>query len=195
MLNSLDAGNCIAAIIFSDAWDRKFNTGQHCNKLAVENLFGLPNGMPIREELQASLSYVIQEAVSAGEYKEFEIAKRRQFLPTRYSCGHEDSESDPEGGVLGSDHLFGPVMFSGFCTICGLVIYYCLGYFNESYVSLMHHKVISDVEHEKKSLLALDAAELLDRALKPKVKNMNNEKEHSDGEDCAGDEATAKQKK
>lgn len=163
MLNSLDAGKCIAAIIFSDAWDRKFNTGEHCNKHAVENLFGVPNGMPIREELHASLSYLIQEAVSAGEYKKFEIAKRRQFLPTRYSCGDEDSESVSEGGVLGFDHLFGPAMFSGLCSLCGLAIYYCFG-FSETHVSHIHHGKISGAEVEKERLLALDVVELVYRA-------------------------------
>ena len=162
MLNSLDAGECVASIIFSDAWERKFNTGAHCNKAAVDNLFGVPNGMPIREELHASLSYLVQEAVAAGEYTKFEVAKRRQFLPTKYSC-HEDSDGTETEGVLGPDHLFGPALVSCICTVCALIIYYCFG-FSQVHVSHMHHGKINEAEDEKKCLLQLGSVNLVYRA-------------------------------
>eukprot|EP01052_Picozoa_sp_SAG31_P008337 SAG31_NODE_419_length_15872_cov_21.857985_6_plen_364_part_00 len=43
MLNALDAEKCVGVVIFSDAWESKKRSGFHCNKAAVNNLFGVPS--------------------------------------------------------------------------------------------------------------------------------------------------------
>ena len=78
----------------------------------------------MRPELAESLSFLIAMFSSQGEYKHFEIANRRKFLPPRFSChgqtGIED-EFDLLGhvGVMGKEHLLGPSLIAVLCTCMG----------------------------------------------------------------------------
>ena len=124
MLNHLDEGKCVAVVAFSDAWDKQRIADQHCNKMAVDNLFGIANGMPVRDEFAESLSYVINVAASSQfiPYAQFELDYRRKFLPQMTTCEVKNSGL-AEDGMMTTQHLLGPVAVSLVATAIAMLLF------------------------------------------------------------------------
>ena len=126
MLNHLDEGKCVAVVAFSDAWDKQRIADQHCNKMAVDNLFGIANGMPVRDELAESLTYVISVAASSQStpYAQFELDYRRKFLPPMTTCQVDEEEGGvSENGMMTTQHLLGPVAVSLVATAIAMLLF------------------------------------------------------------------------
>ena len=126
MLNHLDEGKCVAVVAFSDAWDKLRTSDQHCNKMAVDNLFGIANGMPVRDEFAESLSYVINVAASSQfiPYAQFELDYRRKFLPPMTTCQVDEEEGGvSENGMMTTQHILGPVAVSLVATAIAMLLF------------------------------------------------------------------------
>ena len=126
MLNHLDEGKCVAVVAFSDAWDKQRIADQHCNKMAVDNLFGIANGMPVRDELAESLTYVISVAASSQStpYAQFELDYRRKFLPPMTTCQVDEEEGGvSENGMMTTQHILGPVAVSLVATAIAMLLF------------------------------------------------------------------------
>jgi len=122
VLNDLDNGGCVATLLFQDSWAKKALNQVHCNKTEVQNLYGIANGMPIREDIAEAMSYAI--AVASTSYKrEFELPNRRKFLPPPFSCKNADAQSG-DLQMMGKAQLLGPALISAICTTCALLIWW-----------------------------------------------------------------------
>ena len=172
MLNALDSSECVAVIIMSDGWDKKQRTGQHCNKIAVATLFGIANGMPVREDLAESLSFLIAKFNSVGDYKRYETSYRRDFLPAPFSCSRADAVG--LGNAIGAAHLLGPFLISSLLTTLGLFLYGG-GYWQHHIFDLLH--VESEDSDLYQSLLKMSGSALRKRVQQALAEpNMNNER-------------------
>jgi hypothetical protein len=98
MLQNVDDGKCVGAMIMADAWDsaRAQNPDAHCNKIAVgETLMIVGNGMPIRPEWHMPISFMVAQMVSSGRYAEVR-ADYKSELVGEPACAGSDGDDGEE---------------------------------------------------------------------------------------------------
>ena len=92
LLAGIDDGKCAAAVIYEDAWVTAQQYRRNCDKALVGTpLYGIGNGMPVREELLATFTWMITNALSSGTCRCLAVVKfwyrgcSRYLQPTNQS--------------------------------------------------------------------------------------------------------------
>ena len=76
LLAGIDDGKCAAAVIYEDAWVTAQQYRRNCDKALVGTpLYGIGNGMPVREELLATFTWMITNALSSGTCRCLAVVK------------------------------------------------------------------------------------------------------------------------
>ena len=131
LIDALDDGRCVAAIISADSWDaqQRTNRVQRCNKIVVENsLFSEANGMPVREEYAHAISYLMAEQKATGLYNRLVEEFKEELLPNIAPCEVKTQFEGEDVESLDSYDLLAPLLLCWGLTTAGLVSYYTLGY-------------------------------------------------------------------
>lgn len=129
----MDSGLCGAAVIMQEAFDRVFteDTGAvHCNKhVSGGALLTEGNAMPVRDEIETAIGYLVAKHVTAGNYKtllsQWEGEKKVDPVCSKDTT---DGSGTPGFNSLTVGHLMGPFCFTFVCTTIGLLIYFLFGY-------------------------------------------------------------------
>ena len=131
LIDALDEGDCVAAIISADSWDAQLRTNrlQRCGKTVVENsLFSEANGMPVREEYAHAISYLMAELKATGRYNQLVEDFKEELLPNVAPCEEKTQFEGEDVEALDSYDLLAPLLLCWGLTTAGLASYYTLGY-------------------------------------------------------------------
>jgi len=103
-LTNMDSGSCQLAILAKlnlENAQRGEGMDAHCNKVAVgEVLLAIGNAMPIRSELQASMSWAMTLQMSSGAY-DLAAAQAKETYLAPSACGAQGDDEVEEGMGLG----------------------------------------------------------------------------------------------
>ena len=81
MIDDLEAGRCVAAVVMSDAWDRQLvANSENCKKRKVgATLITQGNAVPIADKYQMPMSYLIARHLASGNCENYRA-------PPRFEC-------------------------------------------------------------------------------------------------------------
>ena len=129
----MDSGLCVAAVVMEEAFNSALaadTTGIHCNKQQSGGaLLTEGNAMPVRDEIETAIGYLIAKHVTSGRYMAL-IAQWAGDMVAKPDCV-EGEEQNPDGGGFKSltlAHMFGPLMVTFISTTLGLFVYFTFGY-------------------------------------------------------------------
>jgi hypothetical protein len=125
-LEEMDKGTCGCVIMYEDAWSN-YRRGTHCNKVAVGTpLYALHNGLPVREDISAAVSYVISQALFRGWYAEEETKARSVYWSAPDCSGGGELEAGKKGfRALTWLNFVGPLFVTFMCSTAGVLVH-CL---------------------------------------------------------------------
>jgi hypothetical protein len=101
----------------------------HCNKVAVGGtLLSQGNGMPVRDEIEMAMSFVVAKHVTEGKYHSLRAEYKGTYVGSA-TCDVAD-EMDAAKGFQSLDEwaLFAPLFITFACTSTGLLVYFVCGY-------------------------------------------------------------------
>jgi hypothetical protein len=138
VLQDFDDKKCIAAVLFQDGWENALtgaypttqNDGKsadknHCDKVAVGgSLMSTANAMPVRQDLNEALSYLIARKVTNNEYATFRKKAREKFIGA--DMCPKVGKSALAGASIDAFALAGPLFISLVLTATGLVVHGCM---------------------------------------------------------------------
>tara|TARA_B110001452_G_scaffold256382_1_gene249670 strand:- start:206 stop:1465 length:1260 start_codon:yes stop_codon:yes gene_type:complete len=122
VLDAMDEGRCDAAITYDDQWfgERLWGERHHCETKAMlaEAVMVLGNAIPVRDDLQAAMSWAIRTAVEAGEYAPLKTEAQTNY--TGDLC--KDTDLTTTKVQLGVRDLGGPLLFLLIVTASSLLV-------------------------------------------------------------------------
>eukprot|EP01043_Picozoa_sp_COSAG02_P070858 COSAG02_NODE_12716_length_1504_cov_5.242670_1_plen_449_part_10 len=118
VMNDLDDQECAAAVLMQDAWNNivagkkeEYTGGNQCKYAAVDvPLLSTENAMPIRDDLQQAMSYVIARKVASNEYAHLaQLQRNKRGIVKRDSCQGVSQADGPESkSKLDAFHMLAP---------------------------------------------------------------------------------------
>jgi hypothetical protein len=130
----MDSGLCVAAIVMEESFNQAVaadTEGIHCNKQQQGGaLLTEANAMPIRDEIETAIGYLVAKRVTAGRYKQL-LAQWERDVVGKPQCVEGDDQNLDDGVGFQSltlVHLSGPLMLTFVTTSIGLLVYFSFGY-------------------------------------------------------------------
>lgn len=166
LLEKMDAGECVATVAMTDAWDKIIAQDNiHCNKmLAGPTLMTRGFAIPVRDELAAPLSYVIQKHVTMGSYKTYsDESKKSHVGGPSCSAGQSTNNAGDSTDLLVMDEraLLSPFLITFASTGVGLI-----WHFLDSLYGKLTSQMTKTERGMMKELEKLPLSALWDRAIK-----------------------------
>ena len=130
-MEALDARKCAGAVLMQDSWNNivagkeEGYTGEPCKYAAVDvSLLTAENAMPISDELQQAMSYVVAREVAANGYGQLaQLQRNKRGIVKRDSChGVTQSEGSQSESKLDAFHMLAPFSICFVCTTAGLLM-------------------------------------------------------------------------
>lgn len=122
----------------------------HCNKAAVGGtLLSQGNGMPVRDEIEMAMSFVVAKHVTAGSYYNLRAEYKGAYVGSA-TCDVAD-EAEAEAGFESLDEwaLFAPFLITFVCTSTGLTVYFVCGYAMDDIHALAEIALHADGDYGK----------------------------------------------
>jgi len=130
----MDSGLCVAAVVMEEAFNLALAAdigGIHCNKKQSGGaLLTEANAMPIRDEIETAIGYLVAKHITAGRYKAL-LAQWEGDIVGKPECVEGEEQNPDDGGGFKSltlAHLIGPLMLTFISTSIGLLVYFSFGY-------------------------------------------------------------------
>ena len=174
LLADMDNGLCLAAVVMSDGWDKTVaNSPEHCSgsnsKMMLDYvLMSAGNGMPIRDELQQPLSFVIAAQIQAAKYfalqNEYKAEKVGFSTCKTVQSGNEFSDGVKSFKSMTEMDMFAPFAITFVMTSIGLMVFFGCGYVGLHIEDAGIGGVLDD-KSIKKQLEGLTRSQLRDRAI------------------------------
>ncbi len=135
-LRQLQQGECDALLTYVDVWEKFKTSKQYCNLTAPTGRSSdltISNAMPVRPELEDSISYVIAKLRVAGRFN----ALRSKHIRLRsqpsacanFSWIESGDKTGKDGSMLGVADLTFPLFFSVTGTLCGVLLHFAVAPF------------------------------------------------------------------
>ena len=101
VLDGMDQGVCVAAVLFKDGWRKHKSTmsvhGENAGKVHCETKQMLPgavffqgNAIPVSDELQLAMGWAVSAAITQGGYEASKQAALLRFAPEDETCSQID---------------------------------------------------------------------------------------------------------
>ena len=128
VFNKLDSGECKAGFVTADEWRKNINSQCHNKVLLDSSVYSMGNAYPVRDDLQAPMSWAITRALSAGAYAPIRAAAQDANLPPiNRSCTAEGDTSNTQAASnrqLGLDVMAAPFLLSAVCCTIAMIIFW-----------------------------------------------------------------------
>lgn len=152
VLAGLEANTCQAGFVTIDEWRKKMNS--HCERLLLLDsaVYSIANGYPVRDDLQAPVSWAITRALSAGAYETIRREAQTDHLPAiDESCVESTTAGPTRTGQLDLQVTGAPMLLSAItCSVA--LLWFC-------YTELRRSRSLSKSNEE----LILETPSLADR--------------------------------
>ena len=126
VLAGLEDGTCQAGFVTVDEWRKRIN--DHCHRLVLldSSVYSIANAYPVRDDLQAPMSWAITRALSAGAYEPLRRAAQSENLAAIDERCFDASETGATTqGQLNLTLTGGPMLLSAvMCSIALLWFWY-----------------------------------------------------------------------
>ena len=143
MLDDMDNGNCLAAVVMNDAWDKIIaSSPEHCSGAKAKKILDFivdsaGNGMPITDRLAQPMAFTIAAQIQAAKY--FTLQKEYKAEKIGYSSCDSEAAIAAGGGKRGGGSsggftsmseldMFAPFAITFAMTTVGLMVFLSCGY-------------------------------------------------------------------
>jgi hypothetical protein len=139
LLDLMDSGQCVAAVIMSDSWDKLIaRNPQHCDKILVgASLLNRAFAMPVSDKYVVPMSYLIAKLVTAGTYATYaqEYKAAQIGPPSCDDAGDIEADEEVDSLVMDMYDLASPFLITFCATAIGLVWDFVVERYNDRGVS------------------------------------------------------------